>query len=151
MESWTSLGKGTNCSAAKWTQPTRPKIGLNRVKLGFLNRYIIGLNPNLNPIWGQHDPTRPVFDPGGQYDPTQPNLWVQKGSSQKNGSGLAAIVQRLLNYPVLLRESIASWSLALVFSTFTPVQVNNFEIVPFFQLPIKHFDNFFLFKFFGKI
>ena len=57
-------------------------------------------------------------------------------------------VQRLMKYPVLLRQLIASWSLALVFSTFTSVQIDNFENVPFLQHFIKYltFWQIFLFK-----
>ena len=52
---------------------------------------IIGLNSNLNPIWGQHDPIGRVFLPWG---PTRPNstqiLDLKFGSNPKNGLGLPA-------------------------------------------------------------
>ena len=40
--------------------PTRPDIGSKLGSFGFI-KYIIGLNPNLNPIWGQPDLIRAVF------------------------------------------------------------------------------------------
>ena len=63
--------------------PTRPKIGLKSGSFGFI-KYIIGLNPNLNPIWGQPNPIVPVLDPEGQPDRTQPKCWVQKWVQHKN-------------------------------------------------------------------
>ena len=51
-------------------------------------------------------------------------------------------VHRLLKYPVLLRQSIASWRLDLVCSTLTSIKVNNFQKVPFVQYLIKSFDRF---------
>ena len=71
--------------------PTRPKIGFKSGSFGFI-KYIIGLNPNLNPFWGQPEPIGPVFWP---WEPTQPNSTrisgPKSGSTRKNSSGLAAL------------------------------------------------------------
>ena len=61
-------GYKLQCSQINPTNPTQ-----NRVKLGSLRRYIIGLNPNLNPILGQHDLTRP-------WGPTRPDSAQSLGS-----------------------------------------------------------------------
>ena len=51
-----------------WTLGTQPdpKSDSNRVHI----KFIIGLNPNLNPFWGQLDPIGPILWPWG---PTRPN------------------------------------------------------------------------------
>ena len=63
------------------TNPTQLDPHLNpgtQPKLGFI-KYIIGLNPNLNPILGQ------------------PEFWVQNRFNQKkNGLGLAALIETVL-------------------------------------------------------
>ena len=79
--------------------PTRPKIGSKLGSFGFI-KYITGLNPNLNPIWGKPDPNGPVFWPVFlPWGPTRPDstqiLGPKLGSTQKNGSGLAALLQSL--------------------------------------------------------
>ena len=67
-----------------------PKLG----SFGFI-KYIIGLNPNLNPIWGQLDPIGPLFDPEGQPDLDSIRILGPKlGSTWKSGSGLAALRSR---------------------------------------------------------
>ena len=54
-----------------------PKLG----SFGII-KYIIVLNPNLNPIWGQPEPNRTyVFPWGGQPDPSEPEFWVIKSIS----------------------------------------------------------------------
>ena len=74
--------------------PNRPAIGFKLGSFGFI-KFIIGLNLNFIPIWCQPDPIRRMFRPWGptRSDSTQisgPKL----GSTQKNGSGLAALVLR---------------------------------------------------------
>ena len=59
-----------------WILRARPDLGFKLGSFGFI-KYIIGLNPNLNPIWDQPNPFGPVFYPEGQFDPTQPKFWVQ--------------------------------------------------------------------------
>jgi hypothetical protein len=66
--------------------PTRPEIGFKLGSFGFI-KYIIELNPNLNPIWGQPDPIGPVFRPDSTWI-----LGPKSGSTRKSGSGLAAQV-----------------------------------------------------------
>ena len=39
-----------------WTLGALLKIGFKSGSYGFIMKYIIGLKPNLNPIWGQLDP-----------------------------------------------------------------------------------------------
>ena len=72
--------------------PWGPNPTQNWVQIGYI-KYITGLNPNLNPIWGQLDPIGPIFLPWG---PTRPNLTqilgLELSSTQKNRSGLAALV-----------------------------------------------------------
>ena len=71
--------------------PTLPNI---RFKLGSFEfiKYIIELNPNLNPFWGQLYPIGPVFQPWGPTRPDSTQILVPNlGSTQKNGSGLAAL------------------------------------------------------------
>ena len=68
--------------------PWRPNLTPNRFKLGSFGfiKNIIGLNPNLNSIWGQPDPIGPIFLPWG---PTRPDstqiLGPKLGSTQKMG------------------------------------------------------------------
>ena len=64
--------------------PTRPKIRFKSGLFGFI-KYIIVLNPNLNPIG-------PFFQPWGSTRILDPKT----GSTRRNGSGLAALVSRLL-------------------------------------------------------
>ena len=67
--------------------PTWPENGSCRVQIGFI-KYIIGLNSNLNPFWGQPDPIGPVFR---SWWPTWP-VWTRKLGpkldwTQKNRDG----------------------------------------------------------------
>ena len=71
--------------------PTWPEIGFKLGSFGFI-KYIIGLNPNLNPFWGQPDPIGPVYWPWGSTRPDSTRILGPKlGSTRKNGSGLAAL------------------------------------------------------------
>ena len=73
--------------------PTWPEIGFKLgCSFGF-NKYIIGLNPNLNLIWGQPYPIGPVFWPWGPNLPESTQILGPKlGSTPKNGSGLATLL-----------------------------------------------------------
>ena len=67
--------------------PTQPKIGFKLGSIGFI-KYIVGLNLNLNPIWGQPEPIGPMFLPWGQIrsDSTR-TLGPKLGLNRNNGSG----------------------------------------------------------------
>ena len=57
-------------STRVWTLRARPENGSGWVQIRFI-KYIIGLNPNLNPFRGQPDPIGPVF---GSWGPTLTHL-----------------------------------------------------------------------------
>ena len=54
--------------------PTWKWVGF---KSGLLSIYIIGLNPNLNPFWGQPDLIGPILDSEGQPDHFEPENRAQ--------------------------------------------------------------------------
>ena len=68
--------------------PTQPEIGFKLSSFRFI-KYIVGLNPNLNPIWGQPDLIGPVFWPWGPTppDPTQPEFGSKIGFNPKKRVG----------------------------------------------------------------
>ena len=59
-----------------WTLRAQADPKTGRVQIGFI-KYIIGLNPNLNPFWGQSDPIGPFLESWGPNDPFEPENWAQ--------------------------------------------------------------------------
>ena len=124
---------------SKWTRPTRPdsariwtlvaqpsptqpqfgpwgpnltqnwfQIGSKLGSFGFI-KYIIGLNPNLKPIWGQPNPIGPVFFTlRTNLTQLNPNFGYQIGFNPKKRVGFG---RTILNVVVVSTEYQARWNI----------------------------------------